>query len=446
MLAYHYSNGGESAQAVHYLKLSGDKAVKTHSLMEAFRFYEDAHGILKQTERTVQNKRKRVEVILSMAIPMRFLAFPENSVSLLQEGEAFCRDLGDQRSWALVHSYLGMFHSTKGGDAPLGMRYQQEAFDAAEKLQDGKLMSQTGGNLCFAYDYAGEYRLIAKTAPKVIDLLEKMPEKIEFLDAPVDLHPVLLALYGHALSYLGEFAQGEEECEKALVLAQQDDNPYSLGMVEFLYGCQYIPRGDGEKAVIHLKKSVGYLEKLRAVSVLHVAWSLLAMAYDLLGESEEASGYFQRVLEVQKTIKSPGFLSLGHYALSSVLLNSNDLEEARVHAEKALNLAQRNHEKYCEALAWIQLGRVIGRAEGTKMEEPEEYISKGLKTLEDLELMPAYAMGCFSLCELYLNAGKIEKGLEVLRRSEEMFSQMGMDHWLAKAREVTAKMHSNPTK
>ncbi|HUV06339.1 MAG TPA: hypothetical protein VMX75_01340, partial [Spirochaetia bacterium] len=59
---------------------------------------------------------------------------------------------------------------------------------------------------------------------------------------------------------------------------------------------------------------------------------------------------------------------------------------------------------------------------------------------DELEMKPAYAMGCFSLCELYLNSGRIEKGLEALRRSEEMFSRMGMDHWLTRARNVLAKI------
>ncbi len=263
MLAYHYSNGDDLGRAVQYLKLSGNKAKRTYSPMEAFRFYRDAFGILKQMHETDQNKKERIEVFLSMRHPMGLLAYPEDSFELLQEGEALCKDLKDKRSAAILHSYLGMFYSVKG-DAPLGIEYQQDAFEAAEKLQDSEIMVSIGANLCFSYDFAGEYRKIVKTAPKVIALLENKPEKFEFFDTTVDLHPVLLALYGHAMGYLGEFAQGEKACEKALFLAQQEDNPYSIGMVEFLYGCHFIPKGDGENAVKHLQKSIGYFEKLQS--------------------------------------------------------------------------------------------------------------------------------------------------------------------------------------
>jgi class 3 adenylate cyclase/tetratricopeptide (TPR) repeat protein len=443
MLAYHYSNSDDSARALHYLKLSGDKAMGIYSLMEAFRFYRDAYGVLKQIPETNQNKKERIGVILSMALSMRLLAFPENSFELLQEGEALCGDLGDESSSALIHSYSGMFYSSRG-DAPLGMKHQEDAFEAAEKLQDSEIMIQIGANLCFSYDFAGEYRKIAKAAPKVISLLENKPEKFDFFDTPVDLHPLLLALYGHALSYLGEFAQGERECEKALSLAQEGDNPYSLGWVEFLYGCQYIPKGDGENAVKHLQNSITYFEELRAVAVLHVAWSLLAMGYHLLGKHDAAQKFVQKALEVQTNIKSPGFLSLGHLALSSAHLDSGNLNEAKVHAEQALNLGQTNHEKYCEGLGWIQLGRIIGKLEASRIDEAEEFMLNGLRILEDLETKPAHATGCLCLCELYLNSGKIEKGLEVLRRSEERFSRMGMDYWLERVRNVLSTMHRSP--
>jgi len=330
-----------------------------------------------------------------------------------------------------------MFYSVRG-DAPLGIEYQEEAFDAAEKLQDSDIMVNIGANLCLAYDYAGEYRKIVKIAPKLISLLENKSEKFDFFEITADMHPVLLALNGHALSYLGEFAQGEKESERALILAQQADNAYSLGMVEFLYGCQYLPKGDGENAVRHLRKGTEYFEKLHVV--MRAPWSLLAMGYNLLGKSDKALESVQKGLEVQTSVESSGFLSLGHLAMSSVYLNSGNLDEAKVYAEQALNLGQRNHEKYCEAQSWIQLGRVIGKLEGSKIEEAEEYVLKGMKILQDLELKPAYAMGCFSLCELYFNFGRIEQGLEALKRSEEMFSRMGMDHWAEKARDILAKM------
>jgi tetratricopeptide (TPR) repeat protein len=75
-----------------------------------------------------------------------------------------------------------------------------------------------------------------------------------------------------------------------------------------------------------------------------------------------------------------------------------------------------------------------------QIDEAEGYILQGLKILDDLETKPGYAVGCFNLGELYMVFGRKEKALENLRRSEEMFSRMGMDHWLARARDVLARL------
>ena len=145
MLAYHYSNSDNLEEAFRYLKLSGNKAMRSYSPIEAFRFYKDAMGILKQMPETDQNKKEQIEVILSMAYPMRQLAFPEDSFKFLQEGETVCKDLKDKKSLAILYSHMGYFHSAKG-DAALGMKYQQDSFEEVEKLKDSKIMAEIGAS------------------------------------------------------------------------------------------------------------------------------------------------------------------------------------------------------------------------------------------------------------------------------------------------------------
>jgi predicted ATPase len=64
MLAYHYSKSDDLEKAYQYLKLSGNKAMRSYSNQEAFRFYRDAISILKQKPETEQSKREQIEDIL----------------------------------------------------------------------------------------------------------------------------------------------------------------------------------------------------------------------------------------------------------------------------------------------------------------------------------------------------------------------------------------------
>ena len=70
MLAYHYGKGENFEKAAHYFTLSGDKAVAKYAQWEAFRFYREALNALKQLPESEENKKRQIEVILLMYMPM----------------------------------------------------------------------------------------------------------------------------------------------------------------------------------------------------------------------------------------------------------------------------------------------------------------------------------------------------------------------------------------
>jgi tetratricopeptide (TPR) repeat protein len=266
--------------------------------------------------------------------------------------------------------------------------------------------------------------------------LEKTQGQGELFGMPVDLRSSLYANYGHGLGYVGEFAKGEQACKKALSLAQEADNVYSIAIAEFLYGCLFSPKGDGGNSAKHMETSIGYLEKLKAVFFLPLAWCLIGEGYRLMGDPGKALGFAEKGLNMKMHIGAPGWLSLHHWVLSLVHFDLGNLNEARVHAEQALNLGQTNHEKYGEGVSWLQLGRTIGKMEESRIDKAEEYILRGMKILDELETKPAYAVGCLNLGELYADAGQKEKAIENLKRAEVMFQEMGMDYWLARTKKL----------
>ena len=159
-----------------------------------------------------------------------------------------------------------------------------------------------------------------------------------------------------------------------------------------------------------------------------------------MGDPGKALGFAEKGLKMKMHIGVPGWLSIHHWALSLVHCDLGNLNEAKIHAEQGLHLAQTNRERYFEGESLLQLGRTLGKMEEPQIDKAEGHILQGLKILDELETKPAYAVGCLNLGELYLDAGKEDQALENLRRSEEMFSRMGMDYWLGKAQEVLATL------
>ena len=119
---------------------------------------------------------------------------------------------------------------------------------------------------------------------------------------------------------------------------------------------------------------------------------------------------------------------------------SGDLSSARISAEKAIELAQKCDEKHFEAISKIWLGRILGRVKRSEVRKVTKHIYEGIKVLDELRLKPFSAQGYLFLGELYADSGQKDIALENLKKSEGMFQKMGMDYWLAKTREVLAKL------
>jgi class 3 adenylate cyclase/tetratricopeptide (TPR) repeat protein len=439
MLAYHYSKSDNLDKAYQYLKLSGNKAMRTYSNREAFHHYRDAIGILKQKPETERNKRDQIEVILLMAIPIRLLAFPEDSVRFLQEGERLCKELEDKKSLATLCNLIGVFHIYKG-DPLLARRYQEFSFKEAEKIQDIEIMAAVAHGLCFSYSLEGNLREAANVASRVIALLEKTQREHEFFGTPMNTYSTLQSMKGYSMGGLGEFAEGEQLCEKALSFAHKMKHLFSIGAAELQYGHLYYFKGDGRNTVKHYQSSIEHFEKSQAVQLLPMATNFLGMGYYYLGELITALKFSEKGLKMQMDTGMPYGLPWYHWNLSLIHFDLGNWSEAKLHAEQALNFAQTSHYKWYEGRSWIQLGRIIGKTDKSQIDKAEEHILQGMKILDELKLKPFYALGYTSLGELYADSGQKEKALENLKKAEQMFREMGMDYWLAKTQEVLERL------
>ena len=72
------------------------------------RFYEEAIEVLGKMPETEENKKKQIEVRLSMASTMVYLHWPEGSLENLRICEQLAKELGDYKSLAHYLSIFGL--------------------------------------------------------------------------------------------------------------------------------------------------------------------------------------------------------------------------------------------------------------------------------------------------------------------------------------------------
>ena len=440
MIAYQYSMSGNTRKAYEYLKLSAKKATRSHSMWEALSFYRKAIEKLKELPSIEENKREHIELIKTAEGPIRLLGYPEDSLTILQQGESLAEELGDKRAIAQLSNAIGLCY-TSSGDPLLAARYHERCFEEAKNLDDIELMAQTARVLCLSYLSSGEIRKIVGIAPGVSDLLEKTHQEHEFFGEPICVYAVIQALYGMYMGgVLGNFNKGEQLLERVLSLAVEINEPYTLGAIEWACGIFYVWKGDSENIIKHCDNCIGQFEKAESTLWLGQAWSAAGYGYYLSGKLQRALEYIEKGLRIQKDVGTPMWLSSHYLYRGLIYFSENNLEGAQRDVEKALELSKRNKERLFEGMSRIWLGRIMGRVGTVKATQGEKSTLRGIEILKELQLKPRYAEGYLVLGELLAEASRISEADENLEKAEGMFREMGMKYWLEKTQEIRKRL------
>ncbi|NNL75091.1 MAG: AAA family ATPase, partial [Desulfobacterales bacterium] len=113
-LAYHYSRSENFEKAYHYTILSGDKAIGKHSAWEALGCYKEALNALNGLPDSAKKQKRQMEIFHLIIVPVIILGFPEESLTLLEEGKNLAKKLGDVKSLMRFYVNMGTYYSNRG--------------------------------------------------------------------------------------------------------------------------------------------------------------------------------------------------------------------------------------------------------------------------------------------------------------------------------------------
>jgi class 3 adenylate cyclase/tetratricopeptide (TPR) repeat protein len=441
MLAYHYSRSANLAKASQYLKASAEKAFRNDAPLESIRFYKEAIQALSQMEQTDENKRKRIELALSMSTPVRRLGWSVNDyLPMLQEAEALAQELGDDKRRLRVRSILSLYYIQRGGNTELGWKDIESSLDDPEVKRDVELMVPIGVNLCIACTASGDLKRIIHVVPGIIGLIERCGMQSEFFGCSFNPYSHVHALWGYSKGFCGDFWQGERLLEKALSSALEADHAATIGTVQYLYSLMLAVKGDGEKAKEHLENAIKHLEASHTSLLLGPAWACLGFAHCLLGHHELAVELAEKGLRMHTELGMAFLRSWCNWCCSYAHLEAKNMEQARTHADLALKLALENSEAFFQSISRIVLGYALVKTGPGQIEEAEREILEGISITDQLGLRAISGWGYLFLGQAYGESGRKEEALETLKKAESMYREMGMDYWLKRAQEALKRL------
>ncbi len=439
MLAHHYLLAESWEKALRYLKLSAQKASLSFSLRESLGYYKQALSVLGQLPATERNKKTGVEIRLLMDFPLFGLGFPGDSLEILQEGERLSREMGDEKSQANFQTILSCCYTAKGR-AVEGLSCAEAALRRAEETGDSDLLVASGWELVQCAANLGQFRKAVDVADRCIAVLEQTQKEAQYFGRPFNTYSVVLAMQGLAMGCLGDFKEAEERCDKSLRFVGRIDNRYGLTIAELTYGIMFTLKGDGERALEHLREAMRHCEATQFVYMSGCTCSAMGMAHVCLGQMEAARPYLDRAIKINTEAGMSFYQSVPYAFLGMMHFFSGDLASAQRSAEEGVRLAQQSGEKPYEGLSWLVLGGALGTGDPSQKARAEECLLRGIAIEEEIEARAFSCMGRLLLGYHYASGGQREKALEHLAKARAMAQEMGMDFWLAMAQDAIGKL------
>ena len=158
------------------------------------------------------------------------------------------------------------------------------------------------------------------------------------------------------------------------------------------------------------------------------------------GRGDDALALLEQAVAQQTTMGMPWFLARVVAWLSEAALVTGRLEEAAVHARRALDLSRTHKERGTEAWALRCLGDIALHGEPPQADQATTHYHQALALAEELGMRPLQAHCHHGLGRLYGQTGQREQARTELSTAITMYRAMDMTFWLPQAEAALAQM------
>jgi tetratricopeptide (TPR) repeat protein len=165
-------------------------------------------------------------------------------------------------------------------------------------------------------------------------------------------------------SQIGEDGQATAHLQRALTIAEQANDRQSLCSVHGQLARLHQQRGNDDEAIRHYLAALDCANELGNVRFASRALQGLATTYDTAGKPYEAMDYYRRTLEALSQIGDNRATARVHYNLGSLLIELGRDDEARSHLNRAMSIAEAQHDVVLADQAYLALQQLVPRTAG----------------------------------------------------------------------------------
>ena len=174
------------------------------------------------------------------------------------------------------------------------------------------------------------------------------------------------------------------------------------------------------------------------------------VCHALAGRLSEALPLLEQAQAIQEQARTTGRGSFALQArivalLSEAYLLAGRLDEARISAERALNLARTHQERGSEAWTLRLLGDLAAQEPAVQGTAAASYYTQALALAEELGMRPLQAHCQRGLGTLYARQGQRQQAHTALATAIDLYRDMEMTFWLPQAEAALARVETTET-
>ena len=244
-------------------------------------------------------------------------------------------------------------------------------------------------------------------------------------DLPATSSKALRGL-GVVESKLGNYAKAQDLLERSArdALAAMDSKGMLLAHMEL--GNVFIGRGKYADAIDHFSKCAAGFGPVELTNV----YVNMGIACTFLGRQDEAKLNLENAVRLADDTGQPRSKAYALTALAEVLIKSGDIELAKEHCFRALDIVTELDDKIGISAAYANLG-MSERMSGN-LKAGEEYYYESIAALDGLSVPRSLGLRKMEFGLLMEQAGETAKAKRALKESKELFESVGAEDMVAK--------------
>ncbi|MDI6917010.1 MAG: tetratricopeptide repeat protein [Thermoplasmatales archaeon] len=386
-LVMHFANTNEYKKTLYYSLTAGEKAKNAFAPDEAVKYYKIALGSLEKLESTMENKGKRVDILLDLGDIYRVTGEWDTALQQYENAAKISREINNEKQEASSYIKIGEIKSERNRWDE-AIKNFEKGLKIAEKNNDVKGMGEAYKNIGYVHWRKAEF--------------------------------------DKSLGYFNKTM----ECGKKI------NNPLMVAYANLRIGTVYSEKGEKEKGIEYLQKSIDISGRHGDFHTMAAAYNNIGEIYRGEGKYDEAIWYYKKQIEMAEKTGYVRLMGFGLSNSSECYAKKGELDLAKEFCDRALKIFTKLDEKYMIAASYHNYGLIYRFKKD--WDKAIEYYHDCIKILENLNMPFDLAEIYYNFALLYKDKGDKKEMLSYLMKGKELSEKIGAKGWLEKIeKEIT---------